>query len=481
MQMSSIDLISMGLKNLFRRKLRTFLTSLGILIGTVSIVVMISLAFGMKKSTDDMMKQFGSVNVIDVRPSYNNKEARGKNNTSETPSLKEKDIEAISKVKGIQAISPTMRMNAKFVSGKYEAQVELVGIKPEVMEVFDFKLENGRLLEKGDKLNLVFGGEMPMMFQNPKAMNNYSGDMGMGKGEEPKPKVDVMKDKIKLVFEVTDLQKNTDTEAMVETNENVAENDPNKVVEVIQPSSSEPNMKTEVFKTKTAGILKKGDYTKGYSVYMPLEELKELKLKIDKLNNVSKGTRKLKEAKYDSASVRVQDVKNVKKIQDDIKKLGYEASGMLDQAEETNKVTKIMELIFGGIGAISLLVAAIGITNTMVMAIYERRKEIGVMKVIGASINDIKKLFLFESAMIGLIGGFSGLIVSLIASKVINMIAGGFMQSAMMSQEKPKISIIPLWLLLGAIGFTTLIGLISGYLPARKAMKLSALEAIRTD
>ncbi len=77
-----------------------------------------------------------------------------------------------------------------------------------------------------------------------------------------------------------------------------------------------------------------------------------------------------------------------------------------------NKVTGIIQAVLGGIGAISLLVAAIGITNTMVMSIYERTKEIGVMKVIGASLRDIKRLFLFESALIGLLGGILGIIFS---------------------------------------------------------------------
>lgn len=478
--MNSIDLISMGLKNLFRRKLRTFLTALGILIGTVSIVVMISLALGMKKSGEDFMKQMGSVNVIEIRPSYNNREARGRNGSNEAPSLKDKDVAIFSKIEGVEAISPLMRMQATLKSGKYEAQVDLVGILPEVMSIFDFKVDKGRLLEKSDKLSLVYGGEIPMMFQNPKAMNNYYGNP-MGQGGEPKANVDVMKDKINMVFEITNASNNSNTSNMIETNENNGESAENTAVETIEPSFSEPHNKVETFKVKTVGILPKGDFMKGYSVYMPLEQLRVLKNKIDKLNNVGKNTSKSKEAKYDSVSVRVKDVKIVKKVQEDIKKLGYETSSLLDMAEDIDKQTKILELIFGGIGAISLIVAAIGITNTMVMAIYERRKEIGVMKVVGASIKDIKKLFLFESAMIGLIGGVLGLIVSLIASKIINVIAGGFMQSSMMTQEKPQISVIPIWLLLGAIAFTTLIGLISGYLPARKAMKLSALEAIKTD
>lgn len=140
-----------------------------------------------------------------------------------------------------------------------------------------------------------------------------------------------------------------------------------------------------------------------------------------------------------------------------------------------------MQAVLGGIGAVSLLVAAIGITNTMVMSIYERTKEIGVMKVIGASLRDIKRLFLFESAIIGLLGGIIGVIFSEILSFLINKFGGNFLDFLGPGGEGTKISIIPLWLVLASMAFSALIGVISGYYPAKRAMNLSALEAIRTE
>ena len=123
--------------------------------------------------------------------------------------------------------------------------------------------------------------------------------------------------------------------------------------------------------------------------------------------------------------------------------------------------------------AISLIVAAIGITNTMVMAIYERTREIGVMKVIGASLSDIKKLFLTEAAFIGFVGGFVGIIVSLGSSKIVNIIA--------INTNSNMLSSIPLWLCGASLIFATFIGIAAGYLPAKRAMKLSALSAIKTE
>ena len=161
--------------------------------------------------------------------------------------------------------------------------------------------------------------------------------------------------------------------------------------------------------------------------------------------------------------------------------MGYEAWSLSDALESLNKTSVIIQAVLGGIGAVSLLVAAIGIANTMIMSIYERTKEIGVMKVIGASLRDIKKLFLFEAGMIGLLGGAVGIVLSEVLSIIINKVGINFLQNNMGASADTRISIIPIWLIFAAMGFSALVGLMSGYYPAKKAMNLSALEAIRTE
>jgi ABC-type antimicrobial peptide transport system permease subunit len=136
------------------------------------------------------------------------------------------------------------------------------------------------------------------------------------------------------------------------------------------------------------------------------------------------------------------------------------------------------------IGAVSLFVAAIGIANTMIMAIYERTREIGVMKVIGASLRDIKWLFLIESALIGLIGGMLGVGLSYLLSHALNTWDIAVFQQMfayMDEQESSIVSVITPWLSGLALGFAAMVGLVSGYCPARRAMRLSALTAIRTE
>ena len=136
----------------------------------------------------------------------------------------------------------------------------------------------------------------------------------------------------------------------------------------------------------------------------------------------------------------------------------------------------MVQAVLGGIGAVSLLVAAIGIANTMMMSIYERTKEIGVMKVIGCSLKNIRQMFLLEAAFIGFVGGAAGNILSLILSGVINLALSG--QSVGVSGS---LSFIPIWLILASLGFAVLVGMAAGYFPAVRAMKLSPLAAIRNE
>ena len=181
----------------------------------------------------------------------------------------------------------------------------------------------------------------------------------------------------------------------------------------------------------------------------------------------------------------MDDAKNVDAVTAELKDLGYNPTNFYaDMLKQSQQQLVIVQAVFGAIGGIAFLVAAIGITNTMIMSIYERTKEIGVMKVIGASIKDIQKLFLVESGFIGFIGGALGIIISLLLSVLFNTLSRSYFMNEMGGAGatlNPKISVIPPWLIITALVFSSLVGVIAGYIPARRAMKLSALEAIRTE
>lgn len=434
--MNKKDLFEMGLKNLWRRKLRTFLTILGVVIGTSSIVIMLSLGIGLSESFTSQIESLGSLTTITVTKSGGGMMGFGGDSSSKKTVLDEKSIAEFHKLKGVVATMPTIETYATIIDGKNILSIPIKGVTPDSMVEFDFKIGEGKLLSANDDMVAVFGGAAQDSFYNPSGRSNRM------------PEIDLMKDKLQLTL------------------------DDSYGYDSGMPDSDKPNYKK--YKIKTAGVLEAGSMENDWAVFMPIKTVEKLIKEKEKASQ-SGNSGKNKEKGYQSILVKVDDISNVKTVQDSIKELGYEAFSLNDILEEMNTMASVIQAILGGIGAVSLLVAAIGITNTMIMSIYERTKEIGVMKVIGASLEDIRDLFLFESAIIGFMGGILGIVFSYLVSMLLNVLAPAFVPNA------EKISIIPIWLMLVGIGFSTFIGIASGYYPAKRAMSLSALEAIKTE
>ncbi len=476
--MKKSDLIFMSMGNLWRRKLRTVLTLLGVVIGTTSIIVMISLGVGMKQSIDSQLKEMGSLNIITVSKRYDYQKQNDNNNKKKTL-LNDEAVEAFSQIPGVDAASPVKSISVMLRRGKYYAYARVTGIKRELMALQNPQLAEGEIFNEDERYSFLIGGEIPYQFRDPKARSRGEGMYDdvyggyYGGGEEPKrpePKVNVMTEPLLL---------NPDTRYG-------------------EPDVSYEDRQTIPRPTKISisGLLRSGNWNTDYSIYTSLETVDKIQKDYEKWKkkmrqrnpdqqqqqpDVSKPTDKRKQ-EYEQVQLFVGDTKKILEIQATIRKMGYDASSMIQMVEELNKFTNIAQMVLGGIGGVSLIVAAIGISNTMVMSIYERTKEIGVMKVIGASLEDIQGMFLTEAALIGLIGGIIGLIFSTGGSMVLNFFTRGMNLFGFCgSGEATPLSMVPVWLYLLGMIFTTAVGLISGYLPARRAMKLSVLRALRNE
>lgn len=436
--MNSIDLIRMGIKNLWRRKLRTFLTVLGVVIGASSIIVMLSLGFGLSQASEDQIAQWGNLTTINVHKPWDSGVPGQK-----VPDLNDQAIADFKNIANVEAVSPILETYGAIINGRYISQAPIRGIDPESMEAFGFEAAEGRLLNSTDDLTVVFGGGMKDSFRDPKAR------------VWREPKVNLMKDRMSMTL------------------------DPSYGYGPTMPGDDKVNYKE--YKIKVAGVLTEGDWETSYGIYMPISQVQKMIEEKEKSENQRPQPGRQKDTGYDQVNIKVNDAKNVQEVQTLIKDMGFEAYSWNDQLEYVKKQAALIQAVLGGIGAVSLLVAAIGITNTMIMSIYERTREIGVMKVIGASLKDIRRLFLFESALIGFTGGVLGVGFSYALSFVINKFAGPSFGEAMGVYDATKISVIPIWLTLASMGFSAFIGIVSGYFPARRAMNLSALEAIRSE
>ena len=439
--MNKLDLLRMSLNSLWRRKTRTVLTILGVVIGTASIVIMLSLSTGMEQSFKEQISRMGSLTTIDVYP--------GAVPDSGRPSdikLNDDAIASFSQIPGVESVMGLKQAYMRIVSGKMVAEAPIIGVDPEKLAAFDYKIGEGRLLLPSDKDAIIFGKNIAYNFRNPRINMNYTGP----DGNSPPP-VDLITSKLLLTADMQHGER--------------VKNNPDDDYKPPRPHE-----------VRGVGILEESGNEKDYQALMNISSLRKIMEEDNKvLNRESRSRRSDEENQYDNIKIKVTDMEIVKEVQKQIQSLGYQASSLTDALEGMKKTSRTVQAILGGIGAVSLLVAAIGIANTMVMSIYERTREIGIIKVLGADIADIRRLFLLEASLIGLGGGILGLLLSLGGSWILNKVAGGFMGGA------GKISIIDPQLALGAIIFATFIGLVSGYAPARRAMNLSALEAIRNE
>ena len=439
------DLITMCVQNLLRRKVRTLLTVVGVVVGTCAIVVMISIGVGMQASTDAMLASMGDLTLIEI---YNYGSGGGSNTQAK---LDDETLKQISQMDGVVVVTPFYQaydINASIFAGKgdrYEMSLSnVVGIYPEALSSLGIELVdgNGFPTENLKPYGIVFGEKAAYAFRDNKKKPgyNYVDSWPDANGNVKDPFVDLKKDKLR-----------------------------------IQTGSNDEDKETKVYTYDLTyyGRMKE-DYNKGYETsqgaYMDIDDLKQIRNDYYKANNM-----KLPEdTGYQNAKVKVTDISKVSEVQKAIEDMGFSTWSLDSIREPMEEQAKQQQLILGGLGAISLFVAALGIANTMIMSIYERTREIGVMKVLGCFVGNIRTIFLMEAGAIGFMGGVIGIILSYMISFAMNTFGFSMSGSDMSSYYGTDVSIIPPWLVALGLIFATCIGLISGFYPANRAVKISA-------
>lgn len=450
------DLLLMSLESLFKRKVRTILTVMGVVIGTTSIVVMISLGIGMKQALLSEYESYGSLRSIEVESSgiYDDS---GKDKNPEDTLLNDARIEDFLALDHVTSVDPVLSVQVVIKCGIYECNTELLGVSRDVLEEKADALGQGSIPPEGEGLQLIWGNYMPAYFMNTRTNQYEYWDTGKA------PDVDLMNDQMFVIF---------DTE---------------KYYASQYPSGDgSPVSAPKKYIVPTAGVIAGGleDYNEdSFYIYCDIDALKtvlerEFRGRVIPGQPTRKNGKPYKELFYTRVNVNVDDMENVTMVRQIISDMGYRAYSNAEWIESDMQIMNIIQAVLGGIGGISLFVAAIGITNTMMMSIYERTKEIGIMKVIGCRIRDIQFLFLVEAGYIGFIGGAIGILLSYAISYVMNKVLG---LGSMMFEEGAKLSVIPPWLALVAVTFAALIAMLAGFLPSIRAMKLSPLAAIRAE
>jgi ABC-type antimicrobial peptide transport system permease subunit len=182
---------------------------------------------------------------------------------------------------------------------------------------------------------------------------------------------------------------------------------------------------------------------------------------------------------YMALIVRVAKSKAVAQVEEDIKKQGFNTFSILDASKGITRFFTFLDLFLGIFGSLALAVASLGIVNTLVMAIMERRREIGIMKALGASDRDVRRIFFFEAGSMGILGGAVGAGLGWTIGRVINFATNIYLQRQDIRPE--NFWVVPPWLVAVALGFSVIVSLGAGLYPASRAARLDPVQALRHD
>ncbi len=188
----------------------------------------------------------------------------------------------------------------------------------------------------------------------------------------------------------------------------------------------------------------------------------------------------LEEDGYDSLIVRAASIESVPAVSAALEERQLETRSLQQVLDLAARIFAVLQSLLASVGLLALFVASLGVVNTMIMAIYERTREIGVLKATGASPADIRRLFMVEAALMGFLGGVTGVIFGTLLGKLVDWIAHRYLASEQITGIG-TLSIVPLWLALGALVFGTLVGLLAGLYPAARAARLDPVQALRYD
>jgi putative ABC transport system permease protein len=447
--MKIFDLVRLILGNLSRRKARVALTAIGVVIGSAAVVILVSLAIGLQRNANEQLYGIGDLTQIQVSPTYEMMEGgggmvvqvgvggSGKDPGQPQPArlLTNSALDELRAIPGVALVIPReyLMTGVLIKYQKLEAGVGVIGVESQDLATLGLEAtEGGTELGRG---TVVIGAMVPNNFYDPRQRP----------GQEPPPPPQLYGQQIQLVLSKYDVQGN-------EIRKNIS--------------------------VRVTGVLKETRGESDWTIYFPLDQIKTL-------NEWAQGRRiNYNKEGYSQVIVKVQEVEQVLDISDQITQMGFQAFTPQSFVQGINNFYVILQFIFGGVGAIALLVAAIGIANTMAMSILERTREIGLMKAVGATNRDVLAIFLGEAAGIGFIGGLGGVLIGWLAGQGINVIALVYLanQAGQQGGAPPSVAVYtPVWLPLFALIFSTIIGMISGLYPALRAATMIPVMALKYE
>ncbi|MCM1499457.1 MAG: ABC transporter permease [Clostridium sp.] len=411
--------------NMKQRGVRTFLTILGVVIGVISIVSLLAIGIGVKNELLSMVETTGSVTEITV---YGITEGKRKDKM-----ITDRRAADMEKIEYVEAVYPQQMLSAMIGYNRYKGYAQIIGVPRSYLEQIAVGKGESPSAESL-KPELLVGSYVLDMFFNEGTGTSYS-----ELHKEDEEKEDLSGENLSVYFNMDETE--------------------------------------EGYHLKVAGMTKEISY----SIYCDLDTLRKYLKRIAKEGEipgqpVDANGNPYNEWIYDSAIVKVDDVEHVEKVMKRLQDMGYQTENNKELLDSMQREVKIVQILLGGIGMIALVVAVIGIGNTMTTSVYDRINEIGILKVLGCDPDELLYLFLLESGILGGLGGLIGILISYGMTEI------GVNKLAVKLLNMPKgteLAVIPPWLAVSAFLFAILLGVLAGFFPAKWAAKLRPIDAVR--
>lgn len=448
------DLTELAVRNLREALLRNTLTTLGIGVGIASLVAMLSLGVGLQRLATQRLERSGLFNAIFVRTGSDFGRIGGGSNPAPPKKSRPLDLkarQAIARLADVQEVYPQVRFPTEIQYAGNSYPTLVAGIPA------------------SDRTSGAFDGMEGRFFSKPTADEAIL-QIGFAQRLARQPETLIGKEMVVRYAKRGPL----------------AETDGRNGSATAKSSSSGPTAGFSVVlqekHLQIVGIVKTdpegfGGFGRG-QMFVPLDVAEALHAsQVTDLRQVLQGPSS--DPTYAVLTVRVTSPTQVPAVETAIKKMGFETFSLLDTTRNLRLFFTVFDLLLGIFGGLALVVATLGIVNTLVMAILERRREIGVLKALGAADQDVRQLFFSEAAVMGFLGGLFGTGLGWAIGRALTF--GTDLYLRRRDLPAVNISFVPWWLALGAIAFAVGVSLIAGIYPASRAARLDPVEALRYE
>ncbi len=435
------ELVRYAIDNAARARLRSALTATGIAIASGALVCMVAFILGLREQVEAPIEKLGLLNNIEVSPAQPTKtdSAEGDNEQTPEPVLDDAMLDRLEKIPGVDYAYPDFRLSEITISrGEHSQSAYAVGLPREVslVSLFGDFLIAGEYFSLDSEVEIILG---------EKTLDG----LGLSNPQE-------------AVGQVIQLE----------------------AAGLAPAEGQQFEFQRRQLNVRVSGVFRPPGFAThlgGNAVLLPVDAMRDLPgTRFERSLERLRSNEAAMPEGFSQVIVRAKHARDVPRIENEIKRIGFRTRALVTRMEEARTFFLFMELLLGSVGTVALVVAGLGIVNTLLMTVMERYQEIGIYKAIGASRGDIRILFLTEAALVGFVGALGGLMLAWLVSWIVQWVFNDF--AARQGVDGPIAAFrFPWWLLVGSVVYTLLVSLLSGLYPAARAAGVDPIQALRHE